>query len=305
MIAQKPHSVVLWQRARIGTVAVVRSPDARYMVQRNTKVSMLSRLRSMFSARPAAPAAALPDGQRAYAVGDIHGRADLFDALADAINADDAERGEAQTTVVLLGDLIDRGPDSAGVVARARSWQAMRSVRVLMGNHEEMFLDSLEKPEVLRHFLRYGGKETVLSYGVDEASYYAADLAETQALMRAAIPAGDIDFIRSFEDTITLGDFLFVHAGIVPDVPLEQQRTSDLRWIRSPFLEHSGSHGAVVVHGHTIFKRPDIRHNRIGIDTGAYETGVLTALGLEGQNRWLIEARAEDGAIRVSQRSIS
>ncbi len=275
------------------------------MVQRNTKVSMLSRLRSLFSARPAAPAAALPDGQRAYAVGDIHGRADLFAALADAIDADDAARAPAQTTAVLLGDLIDRGPDSAGVVDRALAWQAARTVRVLMGNHEEMFLDSLEKPEVLRHFLRYGGKETVLSYGVDEDAYYAADLAETQALMRGAIPARHIDFIRSFEDTIRLGDYLFVHAGILPDVALEQQRVSDLRWIRQPFLEHPGSHGAVVVHGHTIFKQPDIRHNRIGIDTGAYETGVLTALGLEGQTRWLIEARAEDGAIRVSQRSIS
>ncbi len=275
------------------------------MVQRNTKVSMLSRLRSLFSANPATPPAALPDGQRVYAVGDIHGRADLFGAMVAAIDADDAGRGMAQTTVILLGDLIDRGPDSAGVVAQARDWQARRTVRLLMGNHEEMFLDALEKPEVLRHFLRYGGKETVLSYGVDEDAYYAADLAETQALMRAAIPADHIDFIRGFENAITLGDYLFVHAGILPDVPLDQQRVGDLRWIRQPFLDHPGSHGPVVIHGHTIFKQPDIRHNRIGIDTGAYETGVLTALGLEGQNRWLIEARMQDGAMRVTQRSIS
>lgn len=286
-------------------VDIVRPPFGRYMVQRNTKVSMLSRLRSLFSAHPAIPPAALPKGARAYAVGDIHGRADLFAALVQAIDADDAARGQAQTTVILLGDLIDRGPDSAGVVAQARTWRERRSVRVLMGNHEEMLLDSLEKLEVLRHFLRYGGKETVLSYGVDEDAYYAADLAETQTLMRAAIPAADLDFIRSFENTIVLGDYAFVHAGIMPDVPLDQQRVGDLRWIRHPFLDHTGSHGAVVVHGHTIFKQPDIRHNRIGIDTGAYETGVLTALGLEGQTRWLIEARAEDGAIRVSQRSIS
>ena len=133
----------------------------------------------------------------------------------------------------------------------------------------------------------------------------AADLAETQALMRAAIPAAHIDFIRGFENAITLGDYLFVHAGILPDVPLDQQRVGDLRWIRQPFLDHPGSHGPVVIHGHTIFKQPDIRHNRIGIDTGAYETGVLTALGLEGQNRWLIEARMRDGAMRVTQRSIS
>lgn len=266
---------------------------------------MFSKLRNLFAGSAPAPRAALPVGERAYAVGDIHGRADLFAALVDAIEADDTARGAAQTTVILLGDLIDRGPDSAGVVAQARAWQERRPVRVLMGNHEEMFLDSLEKPEVLRHFLRYGGKETVLSYGVDEDAYYAADLAETQALMRAAIPAEHIAFMRSCEDTVVLGDYAFVHAGILPDVPLDQQRPSDLRWIRHPFLEHPGSHGPVIVHGHTIFKQPDIRHNRIGIDTGAYETGVLTALGLEGETRWLIEARAEDGAIRVSQRSIS
>ena len=266
---------------------------------------MFSKLRSLFAGSAPAPRAALPEGTRAYAVGDIHGRADLFAALTEAIDADDAARSAAQTTVVLLGDLIDRGPDSAGVVERARQWQAARAVRILMGNHEEMFLDSLEKPEVLRHFLRYGGKETVLSYGVNEDAYYAADLAETQALMRGVIPADHIDFIRGFEDTIVLGDYAFVHAGIMPDVPLDQQRVGDLRWIRQPFLDHPGSHGAVVVHGHTIFKQPDIRHNRIGIDTGAYETGVLTALGLEGETRWLIEAREQDGAIQIAQRSIS
>lgn len=274
------------------------------MVQRNIKVPMLSRLRTLFSARPAAPGAALAAGARAYAVGDIHGRADLFAALIAAIDADDAQRGPADTTMILLGDLIDRGPDSAGVVAQARDWQARRTVRILMGNHEEMLLSSLEKPEVLRHFLRYGGKETMFSYGVDEDIYYAADLPETQALLQAAIPAEDIAFIQSFEDTIVLGDYLFVHAGILPEVPLDDQRPSDLRWIRQPFLDHPGSHGAVVIHGHTICERPEIRHNRIGLDTGAYESGVLTALGLEGESRWLVEARMEDGAIRVMQRSI-
>lgn len=274
------------------------------MVHCNTKVPMLSRLRTLFSPRPAAPGAALPAGTRAYAVGDIHGRADLFGALVAAIDADDAQRGAADTAMILLGDLIDRGPDSAGVVAQAREWQARRAVRILMGNHEEMLLSSLTKTEVLRHFLRYGGKETVLSYGVDEEAYYAADLAETQIMMLGAIPAKDIAFIRSFEDTIALGDYLFVHAGIMPEVPLDDQRTGDLRWIRQPFLDHPGNHGAIIVHGHTICERPEVRHNRIGIDTGAYESGVLTALGLEGESRWLVEARMKDGAIRVTQRSI-
>ena len=118
-------------------------------------------------------------------------------------------------------------------------------------------------------------------------------------MARSVIPAEDIAFIASFEDQIRLGDYLFVHAGVRPDVPLNAQRSSDLRWIRDPFLDHDEGFGAVVVHGHTIFDCPQIRHNRIGIDTGAYRSDRLTALGLEGTNRWLLTSAAKDGAIRV------
>lgn len=265
---------------------------------------MFSSIRKLFRAADSAPRPAIPAGERIYAVGDVHGRADLLAALRDAIEADDAARGPARTTVILLGDLIDRGPDSAGVIALARAWQAARTVRCLTGNHEEMFLQSLGDVEVLRHFLRYGGKETVLSYPVDPREYTRAELAETQALMHAAIPAADIAFIRAFEDRIAIGDYLFVHAGIRPDVPLDEQAVSDLRWIRQPFIDHPAEFGAVVVHGHTIFDVPDIRHNRIGIDTGAYASGRLTALGLEGQARWLIAAAQQDDAITIAQRSV-
>ena len=265
---------------------------------------MFSRLRKLFSAAPSGPQPALPAGTRAYAVGDVHGMQDLFAALSAAIDADDAARGLADTTVILLGDLIDRGPDSAGVIAQARAWGQRRKLRVLMGNHEEMFLEALEKEEVLRHFLRFGGKETVLSYPVDPEEYTRSDLTETIALMHRAIPAADLDYIRSFEDRIELGDYLFVHAGIRPDVPLDEQTVADLHWIREPFLSHPDSFGPMVVHGHTIADEPQLCGNRIGIDTGAYRTGCLTALGLEGENRWLIEARDENGAIRVTQRSL-
>ncbi len=266
---------------------------------------MLKSLRNLFSASQSAPSsAALPPGERVYAVGDIHGRLDLLRALAAAIEADDAARGDAQTTIILLGDLIDRGPDSAGVIAFVRDWQARCPVRVLAGNHEEMLLASLESDAALRAFLRFGGKETLLSYPIDPAHYSRCDIAETRALMQAAIPAKDIAFIRSFEDQIALGDYLFVHAGIDPAVPLDQQQTQDLRWIREPFLRHEADFGAVVVHGHTIFGAPEVRHNRIGIDTGAYASGRLTALGLEGTARWFIEAHEDEGAVRASQRSI-
>ena len=266
---------------------------------------MLKSLRTLFRSSEAAPQANLAAGLRAYAVGDVHGRADLFAALAAAIDADDLARSPADTTVILLGDLIDRGPDSAGVIRLARDWQSRRPVRILMGNHEEMFLDALESDEVLRHFLRYGGRETLLSYPIDPEAYIRADLSECRALARAAVPATDIAFISNFEDSIVLGDYLFVHAGIRPGVPLEQQKTSDLRWIRESFLSHGEDFGPVVIHGHTIYDEVDVRANRIGIDTGAYASGRLTALGLEGAMRWLIEAREEDGAVRVTQRSIA
>jgi serine/threonine protein phosphatase 1 len=262
---------------------------------------MLKSLRNLFSAPESAPTAALPAGTRAYAVGDIHGRADLFAALIAGIEADDAARGQAETTMVLLGDLVDRGPDSRGVIDLARDWQAQRNVRILMGNHEEMFLEALESEEVLRHFLRYGGRETLLSYPIDPEIYTRAELAETQALALAAIPGEDLDFIRSFEDQVRLGDYLFVHAGVRPGVALDEQRTGDLRWIRETFLTHPGSFGPVVVHGHTIYGEPEVRANRIGIDTGAYASGRLTALGLEGTARWTIEAREEAGAINTIQ----
>lgn len=265
---------------------------------------MLKSLRTLFGLRESGPAPAIPEGQRVYAIGDVHGRLDLFEALIAAIEADDAERGTADTTIVLLGDLVDRGPDSAGVIRAARKLGQRRKVRILLGNHEEMFLDALESEEVLRHFLRYGGRETVLSYPIDPAAYHRAELAEALELIRAAVPQEDIMFMRSFEDQVRIGDYLFVHAGVRPDVPLEDQRVADLRWIREPFLSHRESFGPVVVHGHTIFEKPDFAANRIGIDTGAYKTGRLTALGLEGTQRWLIEALVNEiGATSVTQRS--
>ena len=262
---------------------------------------MLRSLRKMFERNDDAPRPALPPGQRVYAVGVIHGRRDLFEELIRAIDADDAAAEAADTTVILLGDLVDRGRDSAGVVALARDWQARRTVRILAGNHEEMFLRGFDDIEIFRHFLRHGGRETILSYGVDRARFAAASMEDAQAMMRAAVPEDDVAFIRGFEDMIALGDYLFVHAGIDPRLPLDQQRTKDLRWIREPFLSCDDPLGAVVVHGHTISDEPEERGNRIGIDTGAFMTGRLTALVLEGTSRRYIEAVEDaDGSIAAS-----
>ena len=264
---------------------------------------MIAALRQMLRPRreaPPPPLPAIPPGERVYAVGDVHGRLDLFTALIAAIEADDARREAARTTLILLGDLVDRGPDSAGVVAAARALAARRAVRAVAGNHEEMLLEGLEKTEVLREFLRHGGRETVLSYGMDRAAYDVATVSEVQAALRALMPREDRNFLSAFEDQIVIGGYLFVHAGIHPGVALGDQVAEHLRWIREPFLSHGDSHGPMIVHGHTISDTVQHRTNRIGIDTGAYCLGPLTALGLEGTARWLIAA--DDGSAAREER---
>lgn len=258
---------------------------------------MLNAIRQIFRPRPKPTRhlPAIPEGQRVYAIGDIHGRLDLFELLVQAIENDDRQRGAARTSIILLGDLVDRGPDSAGVIAAARNLQRQRDVRIIAGNHEEMLLLCLEDIELLRHFLRFGGRETILSYLDDRTAFDSLTVEQTQAAMRDAIPAADVEFIRGLEDRIEIGDYLFVHAGIRPGVPLREQEVRDLHWIREPFLSSEAEHGRCVVHGHTITDAPDIRRNRIGIDTGAYMSGRLTALGLEGTQRWLIETGHANG----------
>lgn len=235
--------------------------------------------------------AALPDGQRVYAIGDVHGRLDLLEPLLDQIRADEAARSPADTLIIFMGDLIDRGPQSAAVVSRVLALGAERPVRVLAGNHEEMFLRALQDNEVMRQFLLHGGRETFLSYGLAADALREMSFDELRAAIAEVVPPAHIAFFEELEAMIQLGDYVFVHAGIRPEVALAQQRGGDLRWIREPFLSSELDFGAVVVHGHSIAADPDIRANRIGIDTGAYLSGRLTALGLEGAARWFISAQ--------------
>ncbi|MBE5074609.1 serine/threonine protein phosphatase [Erythrobacteraceae bacterium E2-1 Yellow Sea] len=252
--------------------------------------------------RPAASKAApsrVPDGERYYVIGDIHGRLDLFDALIGAIEADDASLGAADTTVVLLGDLVDRGAESAGVLQRAREWQGQRKIRILIGNHEEMFLQSFEDKEVLRHFLKHGGRETILSFGLPKKQFNSLSIDQLFETLQTLVPTKIRQFLAASEDMIVAGDYLFVHAGIDPTLPLDQQRRSDYLWIRERFLRHSGPLPKVVVHGHTIFDEVEDRGTRIGIDTGAFRTGILTALVLEGSDRRTIQAVAKRDKIKI------
>jgi serine/threonine protein phosphatase 1 len=258
---------------------------------------MLNLLRSLLETRPVPEVIpSLPEGQRVYAIGDIHGRYDLFCRMIARIEADEAARPAADTTVILLGDLVDRGPDSAGVIATAREWAQRRRVRILAGNHEEMFLGSFEREDTLRHFLRHGGRETLLSYPIDPDVYNRATLDELRTIMTEVVPQEDLEFIRSMEDRIQIGDYVFVHAGVRPGIPLEDQKTSDLRWIRGEFIEGPESRDFAVVHGHTILETPHVSPLRISLDTGAYSSGLLTAIGLEGTGRWLISVQGEPAA---------
>jgi len=244
-----------------------------------------------------------PRGHRAYAIGDIHGRLDLLDQLLERVERDNAERGRAETHLVFLGDLIDRGPSSCQVVERLRTYQPRKMSTVfLIGNHEEVLLRLLGGEKgLLSSWLLFGGAECLRSYGIDPDKVDPAD--ETTALRQVAraIPSKHADFLKSFADTFRFGDYLFVHAGIRPGVELDAQDSTDLRWIRHPFLEDESDHGVTVVHGHTISPGIDERQNRIGIDTGAYRTGILTALGIEGADRWVFSTASEPScADRVS-----
>lgn len=256
---------------------------------------MLQKLRDIFRPKPPPKLPSVPDGTRYYVVGDIHGRLDLYDALIAAIEEDDRLAAPADTRIVLLGDLVDRGPDSAGVIARTRQWQERVKLRVLAGNHEEMFLSAFNKPEALRHFLKHGGRETMLSYGLSTKQFATHELEDLFALLPQLVPEADREYVAGFETMIRAGDYVFVHAGIDPTRPLDEQKRSDLLWIRERFLAHEGPLEKVVVHGHTIFDRVMDCGNRIGIDTGAFRSGVLTALVLEGDQRRIIQACSSNG----------
>ena len=240
----------------------------------------------------------VPEGRRVYAVGDIHGCADLLDEVIGLIEADDHARGPAETTLIFLGDIVDRGPASAAVIDRLRNLAATRAgVRFLLGNHEEIFLGALDgEPKALRLFCRIGGRETILSYGMDPTEYERLDYEELVHRIDALVPDEHQEFLRSFEDMIVIGDYAFVHAGVRPDTPLNLQRASDLRWIRDSFLDHRSTLEKTIVHGHTMSDEIERRGHRIGIDTGAYASGRLTALGLEGAETWSLQTAADPAA---------
>jgi serine/threonine protein phosphatase 1 len=222
---------------------------------------------------------------RIFAIGDAHGCDDLLAEVHAGI-ADDLRRWPIGAhRIVHIGDYVDRGPNSAEVVARLlRLTEGDPNALCLSGNHEDALFRFLDDPEYWAPtFLGYGGATTLQSYGVDaDAASGSGGLTELRDRLSAAMPAAHQTFLRGLKLSARFGDFVFCHAGIRPGVPLEKQEADDLRWIRKEFLESSADHGFVVVHGHTPADQPEVRRNRINIDTGAVFAGRLTCVVLEG-----------------------
>jgi serine/threonine protein phosphatase 1 len=241
----------------------------------------------------APPVYALPHGVRVYAVGDIHGRLDKLRAMEAAIAAHLSESSPpADCGVIFLGDYIDRGPDSRGVVDHLLSREfAGLATRCLIGNHEAAMLEFLEDPAIGPAWLTYGGMATLASYGVSMPSGPVEDRMEylRQDLL-AKVPEAHVGFLRDLELWAQIGDYLFVHAGVRPGRVLEKQSRTDLLEIREPFLSHGRALPWRVVHGHTVSEAPEIKASRIGIDTGAYASGRLSCAVIEGTSVTIINA---------------
>jgi serine/threonine protein phosphatase 1 len=224
----------------------------------------------------------LPDRVRIYAVGDIHGRADLLDQVLSRIDVDLATYPDCVPLQIFLGDYIDRGPSSRTVLDRLIKRSRTHETVCLKGNHETYVFEFLKNPFIFEDWSRLGGIETVMSYGLTPPTKAkTAERVELAKAFAASLPMHHRTFLRGLSRSFTCGDFFFVHAGVKPGVPLARQREEDLLWIREDFLLSEDDFGKIVVHGHTPVREPDIRPNRINIDTGAYATGRLTCLIIE------------------------
>ena len=235
-------------------------------------------------------------GRLVYAVGDVHGYPSALEALLREIGEDAARAAPtSRPLLVLLGDYVDRGPDSRAAIdlILALIDAGRFEVVALKGNHEDALARFLADPGFAPAWIANWGEATLRAYGVEPpARLDAAGCAATRARFANALPARHRAFLADLRPTLTVGDYLFVHAGVRPGVPLADQVERDLIWIRYEFLDSDAAFGKVVVHGHTPSERPELRANRIGIDTGVYFTGVLTAVRLEGEAQSFIQAVA-------------
>lgn len=246
------------------------------------------------SEQPAAVQPFLPDRQRIYCIGDIHGRLDLLQQLHQLI-LKDVESYTGEKALIYLGDYIDRGDQSKEVIDNLLEspLEGFQPV-YLIGNHEQTLLDFLRHPQAVGAWLTFGGRATLHSYGV--ASGADASIPELEALrdeLEYRLPQSHLEFFQSMEILHLAGHYCFVHAGIRPGTPLLEQRNEDLLWIRDDFTRSPAIHEHIMVHGHSITTEVDWQPNRIGIDTGAFRTGVLTCLVLEGAEQRLLQTGSQ------------
>jgi serine/threonine protein phosphatase 1 len=225
-----------------------------------------------------------PEGRRVFAVGDVHGRLDLLDALLEKIKAYPRSASD-KDVIVFLGDYIDRGAHSKGVIDRLLTLDLPGWDKVFVrGNHDQAILDFLRDPMSYRAWRSYGAPETLLSYGVTPPRFDSEeDILRARDALEKSLPEKHLSFFHGLEYKHEEGDYLFVHAGVRPGIRIEDQMAEDLMWIRDDFLHSNRDFGKVVVHGHTPTEKPVQRSNRIGLDTGAYVTGCLTAAVFEGE----------------------
>lgn len=237
------------------------------------------------------PNPTLPEGQRVYAIGDVHGELDLLQNLLSQVVADNHSRGFAQTTLVFLGDFIDRGSGAAPLLHMFANLRDANVV-VLKGNHEAALVDVYRgDQEAMGFWLKFGGQATMLGLGIDQQMLNTASAEQMLAALQSSLKREIVDWLADLPHSWVLGDYVFVHAGIKPGVSLKNQDPDDLLWIRKPFLTSRRRHEKVIIHGHTVEPgAPRLGGNRIGIDTGAFEHGRLTALGLEADRQWLIQS---------------
>ncbi|RCS24633.1 serine/threonine protein phosphatase [Phyllobacterium salinisoli] len=238
------------------------------------------------------PEAAGPEGLRLYAIGDVHGRADLLASLHGMIRADLTENPAHDWRIVHLGDYVDRGPNSKNVLdflidAQEKDGRNL----VLAGNHDVSFLDFLALAEPDGVFARNGGRETALSYGAEIDFDNPVSVDRGYVALVDAVPQAHVEFIKHLPRAATFGDFFFCHAGIRPGVPLDRQDPEDLIWIRREFLDWTEPFEKVVIHGHTPLKEIDVRINRVNVDTFAWHSGRLSAIVIDGAAKRFIQTQ--------------
>ena len=253
---------------------------------------MFGLFRNRGRSRSRHPAPRAPDGARLFAIGDIHGCCDLLLRLREQIKADIEAAPPGQAIVVFLGDYIDRGLQSRETIDALLGWNVGDAVHFLRGNHEQMLLDFCADARTLESWRRFGGLATLSSYGAPVAeTMIGENYQKTQEAFLDATPESHQQFFHKLALHCTFGDYFFCHAGVDPRKPLDRQSPEDLTWIREAFLDCDSQLEKFVVHGHSPTPEPDVRANRMGVDTGAYATGKLTCAVLEGQSRRFLTAR--------------